>query len=90
MYLAEVEKEAFFRYIYWHARVNAYVNTAYQLDGTGYIANKEIDMQNTLEEMQRYAQDLPYAEFSRREISHMGEDLANRSDWIDIFVSTRE
>ncbi len=88
VYSAEVEKEAFFRYIYWHARFNAYVNTAYQMDGTCYVSSKELDIQIILDKTEKYAEELPYVEFSRREISHMGEDLANRSDWINIFVST--
>lgn len=88
LYVEGVEKEDFFRYIYWHAKFNAYVNTAYHLDGTCYISSTELDVQNILEKTEKYAKELPYAEFSRREISHMGEDLANRSDWIDIFVST--
>ena len=88
LYTEEVEKETFLRYIYWHARFNACVNTAYHLDGTCYIASTELNMQNIIEKMDEYANELPYAEFSRREISHMGEDLANRSDWIDIFVAT--
>ncbi len=88
VYSAEVEKETFSRYIYWHARFNAYVNTAYQLDGTCYVSSTELDAQNILEKMEKYAKELPYVEFSRREIAHMGEDLANRSDWIDILIST--
>ncbi len=88
VYSAEVEQEVFFRYIYWHARFNAYVNTAYQLDGTCYVSSTELDVQNILDKTEKYAKELPYAEFSRREISYMGEDLANRSGWVDIFVST--
>ena len=88
LYVEEVGKEDFFRYIYWHAKFNAYVNTAYHLDGTCYISSTELDVQNILEKTEKYAKELPYAEFSLREISHMGEDLANRSEWIDIFVST--
>ncbi len=88
VYSVEVEKEAFFRYIYWHARFNAYVNTSYQLDGTCYVSATELDVQNIHEKTEKYAKELSYVEFSRREILHMGEDLANRSEWIDVFVST--
>ncbi len=88
VYSPEVEKEAFFRYIYWHARFNAYVNTHYLLDGTCYVSYTKLDAQSILEKTENYAKDLPYVEFSRREIAHMGEDLANRSDWIDILIST--
>lgn len=88
LYTEKVEQEDFLRYIYWHARFNAYVNTAYHMDGTCYIASMELDIQNILEKTGKYAPRLPYAKFSRREISYMGEDLANRSDWIDIFVAT--
>lgn len=88
LYTEEMDKEAFFRYVYWHAKFNAFVNTAYHLDGTCYIASTELDIQNILEKTQEYAKELPYVEFSKEEILHMGENLANRSDWIDIFVAT--
>ena len=88
LYAEEIEKEDFFRYIYWHARFNSFVNTAYHLDGTCYVASTELDVQNILVETEKYAKELPYADFSRKEISRMGDDLANRSDWIDILMTT--
>lgn len=45
-------------------------------------------MQNILEKTEEYAKELPYVEFSRKEISHMGEDLANRSEWVNILITT--
>ena len=84
LYETDLDKEAFLRYIYWHTRFNDFVNTAYRLDGTCYIASKELDAQGVLEKIELYAKELPYAVYSRQEIKRMGQDLANRSSWIDV------
>ena len=88
MYDVNIDKEDFFRYVYWHSRFNDMVNTAYQLDGTCYVAQKEIEAQNVLEQIGKYSQDLPYVVYSRQEIERMAGDLCNRSEWVDIFYTT--
>lgn len=88
LYEKNIEKEDFFRYIYWHAKYNCYVNTSYNLEGDCFISQVDLDMQNIFGQMEIYAKQLPYVEFSRQEISYMGEDLANRSEWVDILVSS--
>ena len=88
LYERNLDKEDFFRYIYWHARFNDMVNTVYQLNGTCYVAMKELDAQGIIEKMAVYAEDLPYARYSKREIDFKGEDLANRSEWMDILFTT--
>ena len=82
LYDNHMEKEDFLRIIYWHSRFNDFIDTIYQLDGTAYAASKELDAQKAILKIQDYAKELPYAEYSRREIEHMANDLANRSDWL--------
>lgn len=77
-----------FRYIYWHAKFNAFVDTAYLLNGMCYIASRELNLQNIIEKMQIFAEKLPYVEFSQKKLSYMAEDLSNRNEWVDIFVAT--
>ena len=88
LYETDLDKQFFFRYIYWHARFNDFVNTIYHLDGTCYVASKELDVQSVFEKTEDYARELQYAVYSRREIEDMGEDLANRSEWVDILFTT--
>ena len=73
------------RYLYWHARFNDFVDTSYQLDGTCYVSMKGLDALGVIEKMSKYADRLPYAAYSRREIERWGENLANRSQWFDTF-----
>ena len=85
LYEKNLEKEDFLRYLYWHARFNDFVDTSYQLDGTCYVSMKGLDALGVIEKMSKYADRLPYAAYSRREIEHWGENLANRSQWFDTF-----
>lgn len=88
LYETDLEKEEFYRYLYWHSRFNDMVDTAYQLDGTCYVASKMLEAQGIFEKMKVFAGDLAYAVYSRREIESKGDDLANRSDWVDILYTT--
>ena len=88
LYEEKQDKEDFCRMLYWHARFNNFLNTMYQLDGTCYAALKEIDAQKVLEKRQEFAGDLPYAVYSKDEITYKAEDLTNCSDWIDILFSS--
>ena len=88
LYTSNIEYEDFLRIIYWHARYNDFVSTVYKLDGTGYIALKTLDIQHIIKKTEKYAKDLSYAKFSAKEISDMGENLSNRSDWVDVLMSS--
>ena len=81
-------KEDFLRYIYWHSRFNNFVNTVYQLDGTCYVAAKDLDVQRIIDGLAEYAGDLPYAAFPLREVERKGSDLANRTEWLNVFFGT--
>lgn len=85
LYEKKLEKEDFLRYLYWHARFNDFVDTSYQLDGTCYVSMKGLDTQGVIEKIGKYADELPYVVYSRREIENWGENLANRSQWFDTF-----
>ena len=88
LYDKHMEKEDFLRIIYWHCRFNDFMDTIYQIDGTAYAASKELNASNAILKIQDYAKELPYAEYSRKEIEHKAYDLANRSDWLDILYTT--
>lgn len=88
LYDNHMEREDFLRIIFWHCRFNDFIDTVYQIDGTAYAASKELDSRNAILKIQDYANELPYAEYSRREIEHKAYDLANRSDWLDILYTT--
>lgn len=88
IYREDMKKESFFRCIYWHARFNDFVNTVYQLDGTCYVASKELDAQAIMKKTEEYGKSLSYQLYSENEINYMGDDLANRSEWVDIFFTT--
>ena len=88
LYDNHMEKEDFLRIIYWHCRFNDFMDTIYQIDGTAYAASKELNASNAILKIQDYAKELPYAEYSRKEIEHKAYDLANRSDWLDVLYTT--
>lgn len=88
LYDNHIEKEDFLRIIYWHCRLNDFMDTIYQMDGTAYAASKELDAKKAILKIQDYSRELPYMEYSRKEISFKAEDLANRSDWLDILYTT--
>lgn len=89
LYEMNLEKEDFYRYIYWHCRVNDFVNTFYELKGERcYVGAKDINVGTVLEGITKYAQELPYAVYSKQELKEKGEDLANRTCWVEIFFTT--
>lgn len=84
----KIEKEDFFRYLYWHSRYNDFVDTSYTLDGTCYVSSKDLDVQRIMKKTEVYTEDLSYASYSEDEITYLAEDLSNRSEWIDILFTT--
>ena len=81
------KKEDFFRLIYWHARLNNFITTGYQMDGVSYAVHTDIDVEQVLKKETIYAKDLPYADYSLKELQYLTEDLSNRSSWIDMLFS---
>ena len=88
LYDKKVEKEDFFRCVYWHARYNDFADTIYRLDGRCYVSQKEIDVQKVLEKEVVYAENLEYVSYPKWEIDRLADDLSNRSEWIDILFTT--
>ena len=43
LYDKHMEKEDFLRIIFWHCRFNDFIDTIYQIDGTAYAAQKELN-----------------------------------------------
>lgn len=83
IYHVAMEQEDFCRYVYWHARYNNLVQTAYSLDGTRYVAAVQLDVMPVLKKMLFYSGDLDYVLFSKKELRRKADDLAERSEGID-------
>lgn len=88
VYHETMDKEAFCRYIYWFARFNDLVQTAYSLDGKSYVSAMQLDMRTVLNDMIRYAGDMDYVVFSAPQLKKMAEDISARSDWVDMLFAT--
>ena len=87
VYHKSMDREDFLRHVYWFARFNKLVQTAYTEEGTCYVASCQIDMASVLEDMRKYSDDLEYAAHSASELKKMTEDVSERSEWIDILFS---
>ncbi len=83
MYHESMERETFFRYIYWYARFNNLVQTAYTNEEVGYVAAVQIDMESVLLDMKKYAHDLDYVMYSSSDLKKMTEDISGRNEWIN-------
>ena len=88
VYHKSMDREDFLRHVYWFARFNNLIQTAYTEEGTSYAASCQITMEPVLENMRKYADDLEYAAYSASELKKMTEDVSERSEWIDILFST--
>ena len=90
-YKDNTEKKNFFRMVYWHARFNDFLETVYRVNGTCYVASKDLDVVKVLERTEMYADKLFYREYSAMEIDFLTEDMSNRSEWMDyFFVALRD
>ncbi len=87
IYDSKQEKTEYERFIYWHLRFNDIIDTAYLLDGTCYVASKQVNAQKIIEKSEKYSKYLYYKDYSADEIAYLTDDLANRSDWMDILFS---
>ena len=83
IYHKTMEQEDFCRYVYWYARYNNLVQTLYSLDGTSYVAAKQLDAMPVLEKMLYYSEDLDYILFSKKELRKMADNIGESSEWVD-------
>ncbi|MDO5539328.1 MAG: plasmid pRiA4b ORF-3 family protein [Eubacteriales bacterium] len=88
IYHEKMDKTSFYRYVYWFARFNNLVRTAYSVDGTSYAASIQLDMESLLVKMKEYANDLEYVMFPSGELKRMAADISMRNDWLDILFTT--
>lgn len=87
VYHESMDRETFSRYVYWHVRFNELAQTGYAVDGTSYVCAVSLDMPAVLADMGKYAEDLDYVSFSAAELKRMSEDIAGRSDSVDILFT---
>ena len=88
IYHETMKQEELCRYVYWFARFNNLVQTAYLLDGSRYVASVQLDVMSVLEKMQNYSNDLDYVLFPEKELHKMAYDLGESSEWFDILFTT--
>ena len=88
IYHKTMEQKDFCRYVYWYARYNNLVQTLYSLDGTNYVASKQLDAMFVLEKMLYYSENLDYILFSKKELRRMADNIGEGSEWIDILFTT--
>ena len=82
--LSQIE---FNRYIYWYARLNNLVQTATSPEGISYVASVELDMVRVVSDMNKYAADVDYIEFTRKEINEITRYDGGEQIWIrDIYL----
>ena len=88
LYKKDQNKEEFFRYIYWHARMSDNIKTFYGIDGTAYAAMEGIEIQEILPKRDVYAEDLPFQEFSTQKLDQLTGNLIDRSPIFSILFMT--
>ena len=87
IYHESMEKETFCRCLYWHARFNELIQTAYTDEGTSYAASVQLDLNAVVADMREYADDLDYQKFSAAELKKMTQDISRRNDRTDVIFS---
>lgn len=87
LYDKNQDKTEFYRYVYWYGSFNCIFKTAYTDDGRCFAFIEDIDSQKVIAMQEKYAADMEYAVFSREDIRLLSENLANRTEWIDILFS---
>ena len=87
LYDKNQDKTEFYRYVYWYGSFNCIFKTAYTGDGRCFSFIEDIDSQKVIAMQEKYAADMDYASFSIEDIRLLSENLANRTEWIDILFS---
>lgn len=88
IYHVTMDRNKFSRYVYWYARFNNLIKTAYFLDGESYVCAVQLDFESVLEDMKKYAADLDYVMFPAADLKKMTEDICDRNDWMSILFTT--
>ena len=83
-YQSSLSREEFLRFLSWHVRMRGYITTFQTLEGKAFAARIELDIQKVHSLQVKYADDLEYKEFSRREIDGRTKDLNSLSDWVNL------
>lgn len=81
-----IEKEDFYRFVYWHARFNNLIQTAYMDDGSCYALSVQIDALAVIPAMKKYTEDMEYARISPEEISFLASDISKSSEYMPILM----
>ena len=87
LYDKNQDKTEFYRYVYWYGSFNCIFKTAYTGDGRCFSFIEDIDSQKVIAMQEKYAADMDYASFFIEDIRLLSENLANRTEWIDILFS---
>lgn len=88
IYRETSSREDIFRCVYWHARMKNKVVTASDQKGKHYVCAPDLDAEVVLKNQIKYAADLDFVIYPAAELKRMGEDINERSDWLDILYTT--
>lgn len=82
-YNVDMEREAFYRMVYWHASLQRFVITgARREDGKAFVSMTDLNLDKIAELQKKYAEDLPYAMFPLAELQKKATEMGLRSEWI--------
>ena len=82
-YNVDLEREAFYRMVYWHASLQRFVITgAHHEDGKAFVSMTNLNLDKVAELQKKYAEDLPYAMFPLPELQKKATEMGLRSEWI--------
>ena len=84
IYRETLSGEEIYRGVYWYARINDQVNTAYDSEGKSYVCAYQLDMKSIFADLEKYADHLDYVMFPAAEIRRMAGDIGARSKWLCI------
>lgn len=80
-----LEQSTFYRYVYWYARFNNLIHTVVAYDGKCYAGSTQLDLSHIIVDRERYAQNLPYAEYDKKELENRAE--SSGYDWMELIFT---
>lgn len=87
VYGETMDRTQFNRYVYWHGRFNNLILTATSDKGISYAASPEVDLDVLSQRMEKYAGDLEYIVYSKKELKKMADDIGERSEWLGMLFT---
>lgn len=84
IYKEKISQTDFRRFVYWHARFNDRIQTAFTADGQSYAAAVQMDLKKVLYNQSEYAKDLDYRNFSRQELKRRALDPVGEHDALPV------